>query len=140
MSDDERDELRGLLRIGLHRDVEVTDAPGPERPVVSQIFCSALPVAYGRLPRASWEAFARLVLEAAYEATLAAAAINAAQGRSNVVLLTRLGGGAFGNDAVWIDAALRRALDGHRAHDLDVRLVSYGAADPSSLAVERDYA
>ena len=31
--------------IGLHRDVEVTEAAGERRPVVSQAFCSALPVA-----------------------------------------------------------------------------------------------
>src|SRR4051812_34098705 len=37
------DALAGKLRIGIHRDVEVTDAPSPPRPVVSQAFCSALP-------------------------------------------------------------------------------------------------
>lgn len=135
-----RDALRARLRIGLHWHVEVTDAPGPQRPRVSQAFCSALPVAYGRLPQALWAGFARLVLEAAYEATLQAAVLNAVQGGSRVVLLTRLGGGAFGNHDAWIDAALRRALDAHRAHELDVRLVSYAGADPSSRAIERDYA
>jgi hypothetical protein len=44
-----------------------------------------------------WEAFASLVLQAAYEATMFAAVLNAQRGASNVVL-TRLGGGAFGND------------------------------------------
>jgi hypothetical protein len=39
---DEIDELRGHLRIGLHHDVEVTDADHPF-PIVSQAFCSALP-------------------------------------------------------------------------------------------------
>ena len=43
----EMDELRGHLRIGLHRDVEVTDA-GPPFALVSQAFCSALPVAYSQ--------------------------------------------------------------------------------------------
>jgi hypothetical protein len=42
------DLLRGKLCIGLHWDVEVTDATGENRPVVSQAFCSALPVAYCR--------------------------------------------------------------------------------------------
>lgn len=43
-SEQERDELRSLLRIGLHWDVDVTDrAPGH---AVSQAFCSALPVSY----------------------------------------------------------------------------------------------
>ena len=139
-----RDELRARLRIGWHRDVEVTDSRPTDMPgdpmQVSQAFCSALPVAYGRLPRPVWRPLAQLVLEAAYEATLQAAVLGASQGGSRVVLLTRLGGGAFGNHDAWIDAALRRALDLHRHHGLDVRLVSYGRADASSLAIERDYA
>jgi hypothetical protein len=40
------DILRGKLCIGVHRDVEVTDAPAEHRLLVSQAFCSALPVAY----------------------------------------------------------------------------------------------
>ena len=91
------DVLRGKLCIGVHRDVEVTDAAGEHRPLVSQAFCSALPVAYTRVPPPHWEAFASLVLQAAYEATMLAAVLNAQRGASNVVLLTQLGGGAFGN-------------------------------------------
>ena len=68
-----REELTGWLAIGMHRDVEVTDVREGERRFVSQAFCSALPVAYGSVRRSAWEAFARLVLEAAYEATLLAA-------------------------------------------------------------------
>jgi hypothetical protein len=51
-----------------------------------------------------------LVLEAAYEATMLAAVLNKQRGASNVVLLTLLGGGAFGTKAEWINAAIRRAL------------------------------
>ncbi len=120
------DALRGLLRVGLHVDVEVTDGPAPG-PRVSQIFCSALPVAYGRHPAAAWASFASLVLEAAYEATLLAGVLNAARGASNRVLLTRLGGGAFGNVDAWIDAALLRALQIAEDYDLDVVIVSHGA-------------
>jgi hypothetical protein len=59
------DILRGKLCIGVHRDVEVTDAAGEHRPLVSQAFCSALPVAYNRsVPPPHWEAFASLVLQA----------------------------------------------------------------------------
>ena len=50
------DILRGKLCIGIHRDVEVTDAAGEHRPLVSQAFCSALPVAYTRVPPSHWEA------------------------------------------------------------------------------------
>ncbi|TXN75523.1 hypothetical protein FV228_03630 [Methylobacterium sp. WL18] len=119
------DELRGLLRVGLHADVEVTDRPSPG-PLVSQVFCSALPVAYGRLPASAWAPFASLVLEAAYEATLLAARLNAARGASNRVLLTRLGGGAFGNDDAWIDQAMLRALRRAGDADLDIAIVSFG--------------
>ncbi|MFM2066413.1 MAG: hypothetical protein RLZZ584_1322 [Pseudomonadota bacterium] len=115
-----REQLRGLLQIGLHHDVEVTDAPASPGQRVSQAFCSALPVAYGRPPAAAWAPFARLVLEAAYEATLLAAALNARRGASAQVLLTRLGGGAFGNEAAWIDDAIERALRQCAGLGLDV--------------------
>ena len=127
IGEESRDALRGKLRIGVHRDVEVTDANSRPYPVVSQAFCSALPVAYGDAPSKAWAALAVLVLEAAYEATIWAAVLNARRGASNVVLLTRLGGGVFGNEDEWIDSALRRALMKAADFDLDVRIVSRGA-------------
>ncbi|WP_139857141.1 hypothetical protein [Bradyrhizobium ivorense] len=120
------DALAGKLRIGIHRDVEVTDAPSAPRPVVSQAFCSALPVAYGSAPQQHWSAFAQLVLDAAYEATMLEAVINCRRGASNILLLTSLGGGAFGNAPVWIHSAIRRAVMKVQRFDLDVRLISYG--------------
>lgn len=113
------DHLRSLLRIGLHWGVGLTDVdPGP---TVSQAFCSALPVSYNRIAAASlWSRFASLILEAAYEATLRAGWLSAARGASNRVFLTRLGGGAFGNDTEWIDGAMRRALQQAGGWRLDV--------------------
>ena len=138
------DALRALLRIGWHRDVEVTDGgeqgedSGPQ--IVSQVFCSALPVAYCHdVPAEGWSPFAGIVLQAAYEATMWAAVLNAQRGASNVVLLTRLGGGAFGNDDDWIDAALWRALEVVRDFALDVRMVSYGEVPNSMAALEREF-
>ena len=125
--EDTLNRLRGLLRVGLHEGVEATDGSDPDQ-IVSQIFCSALPVAYAGLPSESWASFARLVLEAAYEATLLAGMRNAARGASNRVLLTRLGGGAFGNDERWIDDAMARALRIAATADLDVVVVSDGRA------------
>lgn len=120
-----RDALRGLLRIGLQSDTEVT-LPGCTHRV-SQAYCSALPVAYSALPAAMWEPFARLVLEAAYEATLRAAATRGV----NRVYLTQLGGGAFGNRPDWITDSLHRALTLMADTDLDVRMVSFRRADPA---------
>lgn len=137
---EELDALRGCLRVGVHRDVEVTDADGPVKPTVSQVFCSALPVAYGHLPSKSWQAFASLILESAYEATMWAALDNARRGASNVVLLTRLGGGAFGNADDWIDAAMVRSLRMACDFDLDVRLVSHESASPGLLKIAQMFA
>ena len=134
------DALRGKLRIGVHNGVEVTDVEGEPRPQVSQIFCSALPVAYTSVPRAHWEPFASLVLEAAYEATMLAAVLNKERGGSNVVLLTFLGGGAFGNADEWISSAVRRALNIVSGFDLDVRLVSYRTPSSEILQIAKDFA
>jgi hypothetical protein len=134
------DFLRGKLRIGVHRDIEVTDAAGEHRPLVSQAFCSALPVDYKKsVPRPHWEAFASLVLHAAYEATMLAAVLNAQRGASNVVLLTELGGGAFGNHPDWIHAAMRRALEMISGFALDVRLVTYGVPSRAILQLAADF-
>ena len=134
------DQLRGHLRIGLHQDVEVTDGMQGAGPKVSQAFCSALPVAYSAVASVHWAPFATLVLEAAYEATLLAAALNASRGASNIVLLTRLGGGAFGNADAWIHGAIQRALQKVASLDLRVVLVSHGAPSPALLQMANDFA
>jgi hypothetical protein len=133
------DILRGKLRIGIHRDVEVTEALGEHRPAVSQAFCSALPVAYTRIQPSHWEPFASLILEAAYESTMWVAVLNAQRGASKIVLLTLLGGGAFGNCEGWILAAMRRALEMTSGFDIDVRLVSYGTPPQSILRMAKDF-
>jgi hypothetical protein len=139
-SPEELDDLRSRLAIGLQRDAEVTDLRPGERQRVSQAFCSGLPVTYLDLKDEQWEPFARLVLEGAYEATLRAASESAANGGSARVLLTRVGGGVFGNDDSWIDDAITRALALVRDAGLEVLLVSYGQVHPSFERLERDWA
>jgi hypothetical protein len=133
------DMLRGKLCIGIHRDVEVTDAAHEPPPFVSQAFCSALPVKYTSISAVHWKPFASQVLEAAYEATMWAAVLNAQRGASNVVLLTSLGGGVFGNDDSWISAAMRRALEIVSGTDVNVKLVSYGAPSKAFLQIAEDF-
>lgn len=128
-SEDVRDTLRSHLAIGLHRDVQVTDVDGNERRLVSQAFCSALPIGYSHLLPPQWAPFARLVLEATYEATLLAAAEQANAGGSNTALLTRVGGGVFGNDPSWIDHAIERALRVVEHAGLDIRIVGHRGVD-----------
>ncbi len=131
------DALRGLLRIGLHHDVEVTLPGAGHR--VTQIYGSALPVAYGGGPVDEWAPFARLVLDASYEATLLAAAIDARASGNATVFLTLLGGGVFGNPPRWILDAIDRGLHAAQAMGagpLDVAIVSYGSprSDVQALA------
>lgn len=128
-SESELDELRGELRIGLQWQADVT-LPHCEHQV-SQAYCSALPVAYGRQRAVLWTDFAKLILDAAYEATLLAAVINAARNGVNIVYLTLLGGGVFGNDDAWIFSAIERAFLKTKSHGLDVRIVSYRQSKPA---------
>jgi hypothetical protein len=135
-----RDVLRSKLAVGLHRDVEVTGVRESHSQRVSQAFCSGLPVAYSRIPQSNWETFARLILEAAYEATMLAAVEQAVAGGSNTVLLTRLGGGAFGNADDWIDDAIMRSVAIVKHAGLDVRLVSYGRVERSMQSIADHWA
>ncbi len=135
------DELRDTLRIGLQWDTQVTlknqniahistkqlskiNNISPH--LVSQAYCSALPVAYSQHSSQLWADFAQVVLEATYEATFAAAVLNFEKTGNNKLFLTLVGGGAFGNNSAWIFAAINRALQLYSNVPLDVALVSYG--------------
>ncbi len=131
----EIDQLRAKLKVGIQWDTQVT-LPGCSH-LVSQVYCSAVPVAYSFHPRALWKDFASLVLEAAYEAALHAGVLNARRTGNKTVFLTLLGGGAFGNEEGWIIAALKRALQLHRNSDLDVRIVSFRISNPALLQFQR---
>ncbi len=124
-------DFRGRLRVGLHRDVDVT-LPNCDH-AVSQIYCSALPVHYGRQPTEQWTAFAKLVLDAAYEATFCAAVATG----TDRLFLTLLGGGVFGNDFQWIHDAIERSAKIYQNVDLDVAIVSYGRSNPELASLVR---
>jgi hypothetical protein len=145
------DDVRAALRIGVHKDVQVTSCSWGEQRVedskqaVTQVFGSACAVAYNHnTDNRSWRNFASIVLEASYEATLWAALLNAHDhgGRhgSRRVFLTCLGGGVFGNSMSWIMQAMHRAFEQFKDCDLDVRIVTYaGQIDPQLLAIEQEY-
>ncbi|MEO0830804.1 MAG: hypothetical protein AAFY03_10145, partial [Pseudomonadota bacterium] len=111
--------LAGFLRVGLQRDTEVTLGHAGHR--VSQVYASAMPMAYAHAPPDEWEPLARLVLDGAYEATLR----HAARTGASPVYLTLLGGGAFGNPLEWIFDALIEAVRITRNAGLDIRIVSF---------------
>ena len=135
----ERDHLRGLLRVGVHTDVGVTEPGVRPGTKISQIYASALPIAYSGIPAQEWRGLASLVLEAAYEATLHAALINAARGNSKRLLLTRLGGGVFGNDEKWISDAILRSLNLFKDYELTALMVSYGPPSQAMSEVKETW-
>jgi hypothetical protein len=126
MSRSETDRLRERVRIGIQWDTEVTIGDADHS--VSQVYCSALPVAYSPHPAHLWSSFASLVLEAAYEATMHVAVLNLLRTGNNKVYLTLLGGGAFGNLEGWIIGAIKRALITVADTHLNVSIVSYGSS------------
>lgn len=136
-SDSERDEYLQLLRIGIQKDTQVT--LGGCKHTVTQAYCSALPISYGQHPVEKWEAFARLILEASYEATFHAAILNAASTRNNKVFLTLVGGGVFGNKEEWILDAIEKCLNMFADYALDVNIVSYGRPNDAVLSLVKKF-
>lgn len=129
MSQHQRDAIRKTLRIGIQWDTQVTIRDCKH--LVTQVYASALPVAYSQHTNSSWAEFAQLILKASYEATLWAAILNFANTGNNKVYLTLLGGGVFGNNDEWIFAAITRALELFAHVPLDVAIVSYRASKPT---------
>jgi len=122
-SEDERDDLRKLLRIGIQWNTQVTLSGCTHK--VTQAYCSALPIAYSAHSPHLWEDFARLVLEASYEATLCVAILNWRRTGNNRVFLTLLGGGAFGNKTNWIIEGINRVLRLYQDWNIEVSIVSF---------------
>ena len=139
MGETELDGLRQCLRIGWQQDTQVTATGAPAGQRVSQVFCSALPVAYNRASSFDWAPLACLVLQASYEATLLAAVLNAQATGNPRVYLTAVGGGAFGNQREWIVQAMRRALLTVRHWPLQVHIVNYQAIHPAFQALQDEW-
>ncbi len=118
------DAFRKLLRIGIQWDTEVT--LNQAKHLVTQAYCSALPVTYSAQPPELWAAFAHLVLEASYEACFCAGILNALKTGNNKIYLTLIGGGVFGNNPAWIINAIKRSIDLYSHVELDIAIVSFG--------------
>lgn len=132
LTNQERESLKQKLKVGIQWNTEVTQSDSKHK--VSQIYCSALPVSYTGIAPKYWEPFARLILEATYEATLHTALLNAKNNSSNVVYLTLVGGGAFGNDKMWVLESLKKAIQKFKNTPLDVRIVRYSSSNMDLVA------
>lgn len=129
MSKEEYELLKEKLSIGIQWNTQVTICKSNN--IVSQAYCSALPVAYSDVESELWYDFAQLILEASYEATLYAALSNFQKTGNNQVYLTLLGGGAFGNDIYWIISALSKAIKKFHKTPLHLKIVSHSRSNPN---------
>ncbi len=127
LSETEIEHLKEKLKIGIQWNTEVTKSQ--TKHTVSQAYCSALPVAYCQSSQVYWEDFARIILEATYEATLYAGMLNMKNNNSNLVYLTLVGGGAFGNAENWILSSLQKAIRKLKNVPLNIKIVSYGKSN-----------
>jgi hypothetical protein len=115
--------------VGIQWQTQVTPAGGQAHGLPSLLFRPA--IGYSPHPSHLWAPFARLVLDASYEAILCAALINAHSHGNYKLFLTLVGGGVFRNEKSWILDAIRRALHLYEGAELEVAIVSYGSSDPA---------
>lgn len=127
LTNTEKEELKGELKVGIQWNTEVTLEELSQ--LVSQVYCSALPVGYSQIESYYFENFARLILEATYEATLYIALENLKKTGCNKVFLTLVGGGVFQNELSWILDSIYKALIKFKNVPLDVKVVSYGGSN-----------
>lgn len=127
LNNNERERLKGKLKVGIQWQTDVTIFEVKQK--VSQIYCSALPVGYSQIESFYWEYFARIILEALYEATLYAGMLNMEKNNSDLVYLTLVGGGVFGNEEYWILESMQKAIEKFKNVPLNIKIVSYGRSN-----------
>lgn len=125
----ERENLKGKLKVGIQWNTEVTLSSSAH--TVTQVYCAAVPVSYHyNIDTEHWETFARVLLEAAYEATFYTAIENMQKTGNNKLFLTLVGGGVYGNRDEWILDAIAMSMEKFRHVPLDVKIVTYGYSSP----------
>ena len=127
------------LKVGVQWDTEViveeseyTQSSARNNHLVTQVYSSAVPISYSTTmgKKRDFQAIGSLILNAAYEATFAVAAIKALETNKRVDLyLTKIGGGVFGNPSRWIVDAINSCLVKFEDFPLNVYLVHYGALE-----------
>lgn len=115
--------LAESLNLGIQWQTQVTQKNKTH--TITQVYCSALPIAYMDYDIHLWEAFAKLILNASYEATVCVGILNALKTGNNRIYFTLVGGGAFGNKIEWIVEAIKNTLNKYKDFDLDIVIVSY---------------
>lgn len=133
----EVEQIRGRVCIGVQTGAQVTLADADH--LVTLALCPALPVAFTPFGGQPWDALARTVLEAIYEATLCAALINRERTGCDKVFLTLVGHGTLGNEMQWIIDAMRAALFKFRFAPLSVFIICENGANEQIKRLVREF-
>jgi len=131
------DKLRDSICIGVQWRTQVLHPSGELQHLVTQTYNSACSVSYSRRTNPeNWKPLACIILEASYEATLWVAVLeNLRRARvgkcARPCLLTKVGGGVFGNEPEWIKGAVARARQQIIASGatLQCQMVHYGRVE-----------
>lgn len=141
------EKLKSKLFIAVQKETEVVASGfgedlytgAPLQQLVTQAYCSAIPISYTECEQDLWADFARLILEAAYEATMYVAVENAMRHRgeegSKKIFLTALGGGVFGNEMWWVEDAMVKAISKISHLGLEIIMVSFDRSTPEFVSV-----
>lgn len=129
-------EAMSKIRVGVQWNTEVVKEqirPNQGHHCVTQVYCSAVPISYATNSKMrDFEPFAKLILDAAYHATFAVAAIKALESKKRIDLfLTKVGGGMFGNRSRWVVESIRKNLRKFEDFPLNVYLVHHGTLEQS---------
>lgn len=127
-SEKEYEYLKGKLSVGVQWNSQVTI--GLTQNLITQVYCSALPVSYTNIETELWSDFAKVILEATYEATFYVALKNYERTGNNKIFLTLIGGGAFGNKPEWIFNAIAKSIKKFSKTPLDIKIVSHSTSNP----------
>jgi hypothetical protein len=119
------DKAIKLVKYFIQYNTPVVDDNGEAKHTVSQIYCSALPIAYYKDILPYCPNFSRMILHAVYEATFACAADLSLKGERVKVFLTRVGGGVFGNPDDYINEAIEASKRKFDEYPIDVYMVRY---------------
>jgi hypothetical protein len=129
LSETEYQIAKGKLKVGTQKDTQVTISENGHH--VTQVYCSALPIAYSAIEYVKWESIARLILDATYEATFQVAVQNFQLTGNKNLYLTLVGGGAFGNPLEWILDSIKKSVAKFAHIPLNVMIVSYRSSNPT---------
>jgi hypothetical protein len=129
--DKKREEAKRRIKVGIQRGTVVTCTQDDNKNwrkaksenVVTQVYVSAIPLGQYMSEGTTnelWTPLAKMVLEAAYEATLLVAA-----DLKKKAVLTYVGNGVFDNEDKWIAEAIKKALGELKGSGLEVVINEY---------------